>query len=218
MSDTGVLAAPLDAELAIEPEPTLREDLVRGMWSDNPILVLTLGLCPTLAVTNSVWNGLSMGLATLGVLVGSNLVVSLIKDLVPKQIRIPCYIVVIATFVTLADQTIAAVSRELYTSLGIFIKLIVVNCIILGRAEAFASRNTVWMSVRDGLVMGLGFTTVLIVLSAVREVTGMGTLFSVPVMPQGFQAPIVMILPPGGFATLALLMAGMNVINRRRNA
>ncbi len=218
MSDAAVLEAPAPVEAAVEIPPTLTEDLARGTWTDNPILVLMLGLCPTLAVTNSVVNGLSMGVATLGVLVGSNLVVSLIKGVVPKQIRIPCYIVVIATFVTVADQTIAAISRELYTALGIFIKLIVVNCIILGRAEAFASRNTVWMSVRDGLFMGLGFAVVLVVLSAMREVTGMGTLFGVPVVPQSFQPSLVMILPPGGFAALALLMAGMNVINRWRNA
>ena len=218
MSDIAVLEAPAAPEAADEPVPTLGADLARGTWSDNPILVLMLGLCPTLAVTNSMANGLSMGLATLGVLVGSNLVISLIKDVVPKRIRIPCYIVVIATFVTLADQMIAAISRELYMSLGIFIKLIVVNCIILGRAEAFASRNSVWMSFRDGLVMGLGFALVLLVLSAIREVSGMGTFFGRPVLPAMIQPSLVMILPPGGFVALAMLMAGMNVVNRWRSA
>ena len=218
MSDTAVLEAPAAPEAAVEPVPTLGADLARGTWGDNPILVLMLGLCPTLAVTNSMANGLSMGLATLGVLVGSNLVISLIKDVVPKRIRIPCYIVVIATFVTLADQMIAAISRELYMSLGIFIKLIVVNCIILGRAEAFASRNSVWMSFRDGLVMGLGFALVLLVLSAIREVSGMGTFFGRPVLPAMIQPSLVMILPPGGFVALAMLMAGMNAVNRWRSA
>lgn len=217
MSESGTIEAPA-AALAVEPIPTLGQDVARGLWTDNPILVLMLGLCPTLAVTTSIRNGFSMGAATFGVLLGSNVVISLVKDFIPKQIRIPCYIVVIATFVTLADQAIAASSRELYMALGIFIKLIVVNCIILGRAEAFASRNTVWMSARDGIVMGLGFTCVLVVLGGLRELLGVGTLMGVPVTPQAFQPSLIMILPAGGFAGLALLIAGMNAINRRRSA
>lgn len=216
MSETAVLEAATAPAAVVEP--SLTEDLARGVWSDNPILVLMLGLCPALAVTNAVQNGVAMGLATMGVLVGSNAVVSMVKQVVPKRIRIPCYIVIIATFVTLADQIIAAISRELYNSLGIFIKLIVVNCIILGRAEAFASRNTLWMSVRDGVVMGLGFAGVLIVLSGFRELLGMGTLYGIPVTPESFQPGLIMVLPTGGFIGVALLMAGMNVINRWRSA
>ena len=217
MSDVAIADAPAPVA-AVEPVPTLAEDFARGTWTDNPILVLMLGLCPTLAVTTSVVNGFAMGVATLGVLVGSNVVVSLVKEVIPKKIRIPCYIVIIATFVTLADQTIAAISRELYMALGIFIKLIVVNCIILGRAEAFASRNTTWMSLRDGVVMGLGFALVLGVLGGLREVLGTGTLFGMPVTPAAFQPSLVMILPAGGFAGLAVLIAGMNVINTWRAA
>lgn len=219
MSESTVIEAPAQqpAEI-IDDTPTFGEDLARGLWKDNPILVLMLGLCPTLAVTTSIQNGLAMGLATMGVLVGSNTVVAAIRHMVPKQIRIPCYIVVIATFVTLADQIIAAISRELYNALGIFIKLIVVNCIILGRAEAFASRNTLFMSVRDGLVMGLGFAGVLVALSGMRELLGTGSLFGVPVTPAAFQPSLIMILPAGGFVGVAVLIAGMKAINHWRQA
>ena len=188
----------------------------RGLWKDNPIFRLLLGLCPTLAVTTSVENGLGMGLASTFVLLCSNIIVSLLRDFIPKKVRIPAYIVVIASFVTIVDLTMHAYFFELHKSLGLFIPLIVVNCIILGRAEAFASRNTVGLSIVDGLGMGLGFTLGLAILGGVRELLGSGTLLGFGVFGQGYPPMLVMILPPGAFLSLGLLLAGMNKLEEKR--
>jgi len=192
-----------------------RNEFLKGFWDENPIFRLMLGLCPTLAVTTSLLNGLGMGLATLSVLLGSNIVISLIRDFIPAKIRIPSFIVVIASFVTIIDLSMHAFAPELHAALGIFVPLIVVNCIILGRAEAFASKNTTWFSVVDALGMGLGFTLNLVVLGGIREMIGAGQLLGRPVVPSSYQPSLIMILPPGAFLTLGILMAGMNLINRR---
>ncbi len=192
-----------------------RNEFLKGFWDENPIFRLMLGLCPTLAVTTSLLNGLGMGLATLCVLLGSNIVISLIRDFIPAKIRIPSFIVVIASFVTMIDLSMHAFAPELHEALGIFVPLIVVNCIILGRAEAFASKNSTWLSIVDALGMGLGFTLNLVVLGGIREILGVGQLLGRPVLPVDFQLPLVMILPPGAFLTLGILMAGMNLIGRR---
>ena len=179
------------------------DEFVKGLWRENPVFVQVLGMCPALAVSNTAMNALAMGLATLFVLVMSNLVVSSLRHWIPRQVRIATYILVIATFVTLVDYAIQAVSLDLHKALGAFISLIVVNCLILGRAEAFASRNGLGASLRDGLGMGAGFTGALFCLGAVRELLGNGSLFGVAVLPAAFEPWIVMILPSGGFFTLA---------------
>jgi electron transport complex protein RnfE len=192
------------------------QTLTRGLWHENPIFRLLLGLCPTLAVTTSVENGLGMGLASTFVLVCSNVIVSLLRNFIPKKVRIPGYIVVIASFVTIVDLAMHAYLTELHKSLGLFIPLIVVNCIILGRAEAFASRNGPGWALLDGLGMGLGFTLGLAVLGSVREILGNGSLLGYPLLGAGFPPVLVMILPPGAFLTLGLLLAGMNRLEERR--
>ncbi len=198
--------------------------LTRGFWEENPTLVLVLGMCPTLAVSTSAYNGLGMGIATLVVLLGSNICISLIRNIIPKKVRIPCYIVVIATFVTLVDMLLEAFVFNLHQSLGLFIPLIVVNCIILGRAEAWASRNGVWSSVLDAIGMGLGFTVTLFALGAVREMLGNGTLtvfhyqdtlLRFQIMAKDANPILVMILPPGAFIALGFFMAGMNALKMR---
>lgn len=192
-----------------------RNEFLKGFWDENPIFRLMLGLCPTLAVTTSLVNGLGMGLATMSVLLGSNIVISLIRDFIPSKIRIPSFIVVIASFVTIIDLSMHAFAPALHEALGIFVPLIVVNCIILGRAEAFASKNSTWFSIVDALGMGLGFTVNLVILGGIREIIGAGQLLGRPVFPEGYQPSLVMILPPGAFLTLGVLMAWMNLINRR---
>lgn len=192
-----------------------RTELLKGFWDENPVFRLMLGLCPTLAVTTSFLNGLGMGLAATAVLLGSNIVISLIRDYIPGKIRIPAFIVVIASFVTMIDLSMHAFAPELHAALGIFVPLIVVNCIILGRAEAFASKNSVWLSIIDAIGMGLGFTVTLMLLGGIREIIGAGQLLGIPVLPAGYQPSLVMILPPGAFLTLGVLMAGMNLITRR---
>lgn len=192
-----------------------RKELLKGFWDENPVFRLMLGLCPTLAVTTSFENGLGMGLAATAVLLGSNVVISLIRDFIPSKIRIPAFIVVIASFVTIIDLSMHAFAPALHQALGIFVPLIVVNCIILGRAEAFASKNSTWLSIVDAIGMGLGFTFTLMLLGGIREIAGAGQLFGRPVLPDGAQPPLVMILPPGAFLTLGVLMACMNLINRR---
>ncbi|MFO7821939.1 MAG: electron transport complex subunit E [Lentisphaeria bacterium] len=196
----------------------LLKDLVRGLWQENPILVLLLGLCPTLAVTTGARNGLGMGLATLFVLVCSNIVVSLVKDVIPKKVRIPCYIVIIATFVTLVDMITAAYFRQLYMALGIFIPLIVVNCIVLGRAEAFASKHGPLRAIADGLGMGVGFTVTLVALGAVREFLSGGVLFDVKMIPAWDTQFLLTTFPPGAFIVLGFFLAGMNLVSMRRAA
>jgi len=192
------------------------DDFIKGLWRENPVFVQVLGMCPTLAVTNSATNALAMGLATTFVVVLSNGLVSALRRFIPKQVRIATYILIIATFVTVVEYVIQALSLELHRALGAFISLIVVNCLILGRAEAFASKNTVGRSLLDGLGMGLGFTFALLCLGVVREILGNGTLFGFPVFPAGFQPWIVMILPGGGFFTLGLWLLLFNRLKARK--
>ncbi len=191
-------------------------EFVKGFWRENPILVMLLGMCPTLAVTTSAINGLTMGLAVVFVLTGSSLIVSLVRDIVPKQVRIPSFIVIIATFVTMVDIFLKAFLLDLSKALGPFIPLIVVNCIILGRAEAFASKNTVLMALLDALGVSFGFTATLVILGGVREVLGMGTFFGMQVLGEGFEPWIIMLLPPGAFITLGFMLGAKNLIDRKR--
>jgi len=195
---------------------TPRDELAKGLWQQNPVFVQVLGMCPALAVSNTARNALAMGLATLFVLTASNVVVSALRSFVPKQVRIATYILVIATFVTLVDMVIQAISLELHRALGAFISLIVVNCLILGRAEAFASRNSVGRSLLDALGMGVGFTVALLSLGAVREILGAGTLFGLPLLPARFEPWVVMLLPSGGFFTLAGWLLLFSAFERRR--
>ncbi len=178
------------------------ETFSEGLWRENPVFVMLLGMCPVLAVTNSAINALAMGLATTFVLLASGTLISLLRHSIPKQVRIATYIVIIATFVTMVDYTIQAISLDLYNALGAFIQLIVVNCIILGRAEAYASRNRPIKAVTNALGMGLGFTFALLCLGVVREVLGAGSLFGIDLFGPRFEPWVVMILPPGGFIVL----------------
>ena len=188
--------------------------LTNGILKENPTFVLVLGMCPTLATTTSAVNGLSMGLATTFVLMMSNIVISLLKSVIPDKVRIPAFIVIIATFVTVVQMVMQAYLPALYDSLGLFIALIVVNCIVLGRAEAFASKNNVGQSLLDGLFMGLGFTWALTLLGMVRELLGTGCFFGHSLI-GGADGMLMMILPPGGFLALGLLMALINHIRHR---
>lgn len=182
--------------------PSSFDTLTRGLWKENPVFVMVLGMCPTLAVTNSVVNAITMGLATTFVLVCSSALVSMMRKMVPRQVRIATYIVIIATFVTIVDYAIQAISLKVYAALGAFIQLIVVNCIILGRAEAFASKNTVSRSVLDAVGMGAGFAIALLCLGSVRELLGAGSFMGVRVFPARFEPWGLMMLPPGGFFVL----------------
>ncbi|HEB31325.1 MAG TPA: electron transport complex subunit E [Spirochaetes bacterium] len=188
---------------------------MKGFWKENPILVTVLGLCPTLAVTTSAINGLTMGLAVVFVLTCSSLIVSVVRDFVPKQVRIACFVVIIATFVTMVDLFLKAFLLDLSKALGPFIPLIVVNCIILGRAEAFASKNSVGRSLLDALGVSFGFTITLVILGGIREILGMGTFFGMGVLGQGFEPWVVMILPPGAFITLGFMIGAKNLIDRK---
>lgn len=192
------------------------KEFTKGLWSEHPIFVLVLGMCPTLAVTTSAINGIGMGLATTFVLVSSNLVVSAIRNFIPSKVRIPSFIVIIASFVTIVDLVMNGYFHELHKTLGLFIPLIVVNCVILGRAEAFASKNTIFLSLLDGIGMGIGFTMGLFILGAIREILGNGTILGVTLFGEGFLPLIVMILPPGAFITLGFLLAAMNKIEEMR--
>lgn len=195
---------------------TLGQEFRKGLWHENAVFRLLLGLCPALAVTTSAENGLGMGLATTFVLVCSNIVVSSLRKVIPSKVRIPSFIVVIASFVTVVQLCMEAYFYDLYKALGIFIPLIVVNCLILGRAEAFASKNRLLPAVVDGIGMGTGFTLALFVLGAVRELFGSGALLGYSVFGSGYQPLILMILPPGAFIAMGLLLAGMNFIDNRR--
>lgn len=199
-------------------EKTAFQDLIKGLWDENPVLVSLLGLCPTLAVTVSAVNGVAMGLAATFVLVCSSVIISLLKNIIPSEVRIAGYIVIIATFVTIADRYLAAFFPDISKSLGPFIPLIIVNCIILGRMEAFSSKNTVWRSFLDAVGMGIGFTLTLLVLSSIREILGAGTWFGMKVMWESFSPWAVMILPPGAFITLGCMIAGANWINERKKS
>lgn len=189
------------------------QNFIKGFIKENPVFVLLLGMCPTLGTTTSAINGLGMGLATAFVLVMSNIVISLIKGFIPDKVRIPSFIVVIASFVTLVDLLMAGYAPALHEQLGLFIPLIVVNCIVLGRAEAFASKNNVWSSFIDGLGMGLGFTFALVLLGATREILGSGSIFGLKFI-QG-DGMLVFVLAPGAFIALGYIIA---VINKVRKA
>ena len=191
-------------------------EFTKGLYKENPVFRLALGLCPTLAVSTSIENGLGMGMAALFVLLGSNIIVSLIRKGVPPKIRIPVYIVIIATFVTIAEMLMQAFSPQLHKSLGIFVPLIVVNCIILGRAEAFAGKNTVGRSALDALGMGIGFTLALVLLGFFRELLGSGKLLGIPVLGTSYQPVLLMILPPGAFLTLGLFLGFFNWLEKKK--
>jgi len=202
-----------------QEEPLTLDTFLRGIWKENPVFVTLLGNCPVLAVTNSATNAISMGLATLFVLLCSNVLVSMLRKVIPKQVRIASYIVLIASFVTVVDYAIQAISLEVYEALGAFIQLIVVNCIILGRAEAYASRQTVIATAVNSVGTGIGFTLALLCLGVVRELLGAGTLFGVRILPDQFQPWVLMLLPAGGFFVLAgwlLLIDWMNIRKERR--
>jgi len=188
------------------------KNFIKGLWKDHPVFRQLLGMCPALAVTTSSMNGISMGLAVIFVLFFSSLVVSLIKKIVPHQVRIAVYTVIIATFVTIVDLFLKAQFPEISRSLGPYIPLIIVNCIILGRCEAFASKNTVRSSLRDALGMGVGFTWGLFILGSIREIFGAGSILGIRIMPVNYNPLIIMILPAGAFLVLGLLVAVMNKI------
>lgn len=192
------------------------EDLVKGFWRENPVFIQLLGLCPALAVTNSAINGLAMGAATTFVLTGSSLLVSSLRKFIPKQVRITTFIIVIATFVTVADFTLQALTPQVHKALGAFIALIVVNCLILGRQEAFASRNRPRVAAADALGMSAGFSFALVLLGGIREILGSGSLFGASLFGDGFEPWVIMILPPGGFLTLGLLLAVFAHVKERR--
>jgi electron transport complex protein RnfE len=187
-------------------ETTAREDLIRGIWKENPVLIQLLGLCPALAVTNTVANSLAMGLATFFVLVGSSLLVSTAKNWIPSQVRISAYILIIATFVTMADFVLAATVPLIHKELGAFIALIVVNCMILGRQEAFASKRPVGRALLDAAGSGAGFMIALLMMGTFREILGNGSILGHNVMGPNFEPWIIMILPPGGFLTLGFIL------------
>lgn len=188
--------------------------LINGVIKENPIFVLLLGMCPTLATTSSAINGMSMGLATMFVLICSNMVISMLKNVIPDMVRIPAYIVVIATFVTIIEMVMNAYVPALADSLGIFIPLIVVNCIVLGRAEAFASKNGVFASIFDGAGMGMGFTLSLTVLGALRELMGTGKIFSINIYPEQYGS-LLFVLAPGAFIVLGYLIAIFNKLQHK---
>jgi electron transport complex protein RnfE len=192
-------------------------EFTKGLWKENPVIVLLLGMCPTLAVTSNAKNGLGMGLATVCVLLGSNFVISLVRNIVPNKIRIPVYIVVIASFVTVVDMLMQAYAPPaIYKALGIFIPLIVVNCIVLGRAEAFASKNGIFPSILDGLGMGCGFTLSLIALGGVREFLTSGSFFEVKIITGQTVEFMLTNAAPGAFIILGCFIAGMNYLNMRK--
>jgi len=196
--------------------PSSTDEFIKGLWKENPVFVQVLGMCPVLAVSNTAENALAMGIATAFVLLMSNILVSLLRHFIPKEVRIASYVLIIATFVTITDYAIQSISVDLHKSLGAFIFLIVVNCLILSRAEAFASKNTVGKSIMDALGMGLGFILALFSLGAVREILGSGAFFGISLFPDGFQKWVIMILPAGGFFTLAAWLLIFNLIKQKR--
>lgn len=192
----------------------LKKVFMNGVVTENPTLRMLLGMCPTLAVSTAASRGLGMGLATMAVLVGSNIAISSLRNIIPEKVRIPAFVVVIATFVTIVDLLIKAFLPSLSDSLGIYIPLIVVNCIIFARAEAFAFKNPVIPSMVDGFGMGLGFTLSITLLSALREIIGNGTLFDINVMPAGYMPMAIVVRPSGGFIMLGLLIITVNSFSR----
>lgn len=189
---------------------------MNGVIKENPVLMLMLGTCPALAVTTSAINGLGMGIATLAVLLGSNIVISLLKNIIPKAVRIPCYIVVISGFVTIVGFLVKAYAQELDAALGVFLPLIVVNCIILGRAEMFASKNGVLDSAVDALGMGAGFTLALFAMGSIRELLGAGSILSFAILPETFPKLLIMTQPPGGFFVYGVLLAAIQAMPARK--
>lgn len=185
-------------------------DVIRGLWKENPTFRLLIGMCPTLAITTSASNGVAMGLATTFVLVCSSAMISLLKSLIPKEVRIACYTVIIATFVTIVDYILAAFLPDMHQVLGLYIPLIVVNCIILARAETYASKAPVHLAIADGLGMGLGFTWAITFMASIRELLGMGTIFGYQIFGTSYTPVVMAILPPGGFLTLGILVGCMN--------
>ena len=195
---------------------SVMKEFTKGFYEENPVFRLALGLCPALAVSTSVENALGMGAAATFVLIGSNMVISILRKLIPAKVRIPCFIVIIASFVTIVELMMGAYLPELSKSLGIFIPLIVVNCVILGRAEAYASKHGIFLSALDGIGMGLGFTFALVLLGAIREILGSGKLMGYMVFGSGFEPVLLMIMAPGAFITLGLLMGYFNTLDDRR--
>ena len=196
----------------------LSEIFYNGLIKDNPIFVQLVGMCSVLAVTTSAKNGLAMGLAVTGVLIGSNFVISLFRNVIPDKIRIPAYVVIIATFVTMVEMFMKAYLQDLYSSLGIFIPLIVVNCIILARAESFASKNEVLPSVVDGLGMGLGYTLALLILGSLREIIGAGSIFDKQLFGQAYEPALIFIMPAGAFILLGILIGMFNAARNKSKA
>ncbi|WHH61041.1 electron transport complex subunit E [Petroclostridium sp. X23] len=194
---------------------SMYKELSKGIIKDNPTLVQLLGMCPTLAVTTSVVNGIGMGLSATAVLVGSNVVISLLRKLIPSKVRIPAFIVIIAGFVTLIEMALKAYFPDIAKQLGLFIPLIVVNCIILARAEAYASKNSAGKSAMDGLGMGLGFTLALVILASVREILGNGSFLGMKLFGDAFEPALIMILPPGAFLGLGIILGIMNWWSQR---
>ena len=192
-------------------------NFTKGLFKENPVLVLLLGMCPSLATTTSVTNAIGMGLSATAVLICSNVVISLLRKLIPSKVRIAAYIVIIATFVTIVEMLLKAFLPELAESLGVFIPLIVVNCIILARAEAFASKNNVFQSFLDGAGMGLGFTIALMIISTFREILGAGTWMNFRVMPMAYEPALLFILPAGGFLSLGIILGVINLIKGGKN-
>ena len=197
-------------------ETTPQVDFFRGIWQENPVLIQMLGLCPALAVTNTVENALWMALATFFVLTGSSLMVSLLKKVIPGEVRIPMFILIIATFVTVADMCLEAIVPAVYKQLGAFVALIVVNCIILSRQEAFASKRPIGRSLLDAVGTGVGFTIAMVMMGSVREVLGQGTLMNYKVIPGNFEPWVIFILPPGGFLTLGFWLLILNWWEERK--
>jgi len=192
------------------------EEFLKGLWKENPVFVSVLGMCPALAVTNTAINSLAMGLATTFVLVCSSLLVSLLRSIIPKQVRITAYIIIIASFVTVVDFALAAFAPAIHKELGAFIALIVVNCLILGRQEAFASKNKASLAILDAVGMSLGFTFAMLCIGIPREILGSGALFNIPLFGDSFEPWVVMILPPGGFFMLGFLLLGFNWYSKKK--
>jgi len=193
-------------------------NLLKGIVKENPVLILLLGLCPTLAVSSSAFNGFGMGLASTFVLICSNISISLLKNFIPDKVRIPCFIVLIASFVSVVELLLKAYLPSLDESLGIFIPLIVVNCIILGRAEGYASRNNVINSIIDAIGMGIGFTLALTLLGSIREILGFGSIFGFSILTNSFPNILIMIMPPGAFLTLAYILVVIKYIEQKKGA
>ena len=196
-------------------QTTPQHYFVRGIWDENPVLVQMLGLCPALAVTNTVANSIAMGVATLFVLTGSSLLVASLRKFIPNEVRISTFILIIATFVTVTDLTLEAVVPDIHKALGAFIALIVVNCMILGRQEAFASKRPVGRSLLDAFGTGIGFMIALLMLGTIREVLGNGTILGVNVTGPNFEPWVIFVLPPGGFFTIGFILLGLNLYERR---